>query len=359
MAENAESEAGRSSPRDVLFAAALDELRDTARLRDLLERLQEGIVTVNAALEVDFANSVARRLFEPASLEQGASLPERWPTLPLRALAAKLFEPGARAAEVEAAVGTAQTLRVTGLPARGTAEAVLVFSDMSARERRERAEREFVENAAHELRSPLTAISGAVEALQRGAKEDADQRDQFLAHIERECVRLGRLTEALLVLARAEIGVEDVQREVVELRPLLEQVASQIRVARDVRIEVECDPGLALLGHRELLEQALTNLTSNAARNTQRGTISLRGVQGGGRVALEVADSGVGMSPGQRARATERFFRAGDQPGSGLGLAIVSRAAEALGGELDLESAPGRGTTARLVFPAEQIVERG
>jgi signal transduction histidine kinase len=351
--------ASSDSARDVLFAAALDELRDTGRLRDLLERLQEGIVTVNAELEVDFANNAARRLFEPASLEQGTPLPDRWPALRLRALAARLFEPGARPAETEAAVGPAQTLRIAGLPAHGTSEAVLVVSDVSARERRERAEREFVENAAHELRTPLTAISGAVDALQRGAKEDPDQREQFLAHIERECVRLIRLTEALLVLARVDMGVEDARRDIVELRPLLDQVGQALRTAREVRVEIECDPGLAVVGHRELLQQALTNLAANAAKNTQRGTISLRGAQNGRKIVLEVADSGVGMSPEERTRATERFFRAGDQPGSGLGLAIVSRAALALGGELVLESAQGQGTTARVILPAVQDVELG
>ncbi len=79
---------------------------------------------------------------------------------------------------------------------------LIVLDDLTEQERRELAEREFVTNAAHELRTPLTTIIGAVEVLQAGAKDDADERDRFLAHIEREAARLARLARALLA-ARA------------------------------------------------------------------------------------------------------------------------------------------------------------
>jgi two-component system phosphate regulon sensor histidine kinase PhoR len=385
------------SSRDVLLLAALDELRvrneqlqaahavreselreavrertrelETAReaaareherLRDVLESLHEGIVTVSGELEVEFANSEAKRLFAPASMEAGCPLPDPWPGLPLRRLAASLFGANPQVDEIRVSPHPGQALTVTGLPARGRPSAILVVADITARERRELAERDFVINAAHELRTPLTALSGAVEVLQGGAKDDPEQRDFFLGHLERECGRLGRLTAALLVLARAQMGVESPRLEVVEVRALLDRIGAELQPATGVRVQVSCPPDLAAFGHRELLEQALANLATNAVKHTRRGTISLTGaIVDERRVALEVVDTGVGMRPEDRARATERFYRAGGEPGFGLGLSIAASAATALGGTLELESARRRGTRVRIVLQAARLLSDG
>jgi two-component system phosphate regulon sensor histidine kinase PhoR len=352
----AELEAAVALRTRELEAAYEQAAREHSRLRDLVERLQDGIVAVNDRLEIDFANAAARRLLSTANIEPGAPLPDPWSELPLRALASRLFEPDATAEEARV-VEPEQTIIVSGLPAE-RAVAILVLADVSARERRERAEREFVINAAHELRTPLAAILSAVEVL-HDAREDPALREQFLGHIERQSARLGRLAEALLVLARAQMGVESPRRRIVEVAPLVEQAAADLRPARSVRVEVQCPPGLAVLGHAELLEQALANLGSNAVKHTSRGRILLRSrLEGDGWVAIEVTDTGSGIQPEDRVRATERFYRAGAEPGFGLGLAIARQAAEALSGRLELASERGRGTTARLVLPAAEVVSR-
>ena len=102
-----------------------------------------------------------------------------------------------------------RTWAVAAVPAASEdGDAILILSDVSERERRERAEREFVTNAAHELGTPVTAIAAALEALQGGAKELDDERDRFLLLIERQTMRLIRLRTALLMLARAQTGQE-------------------------------------------------------------------------------------------------------------------------------------------------------
>jgi Signal transduction histidine kinase len=106
---------------------------------------------------------------------------------------------------------------------------LIVLDDLTEQGRRELAEREFVANAAHELRTPLTTIIGAVEVLQAGAKDDPLERDRFLAHIERESARLARLARALLTLARAHAGQERPRSEPIALRPLLQEVADDLR----------------------------------------------------------------------------------------------------------------------------------
>lgn len=231
--------------------------------------------------------------------------------------------------------------------------AVGVLRDVTVREQAERAERDFVTNAAHELQSPLAAIVSAIEVLQAGAK-DGPERDVFLAHIERESDRLARLVRALLILARTQTGVEAPRDEVVALCPLLEEIGRGLRVPSGVELEIDCPRDLAVVTNRELVEQAVVNLAENAAKQAGTGRIVLSGADaGGGGVEIAVSDTGPGISPAERSRVFGRFYRADadTKPGFGLGLAIVRAVADALDGELELDSEVGTGTTIRLRLP--------
>jgi PAS domain S-box-containing protein len=229
--------------------------------------------------------------------------------------------------------------------------AVAAYWDLTERARLARAEREFVTNAAHELRTPLAALASAVEVLQSGAKDDPDQRERFLTHVEQQSERLQRLVRSLLLLARVQTLHEKPEREPIPVRTLLESIA-QVGPPDRVRIEHRCPPGTRVLANRELAEQALLNLVSNAAKYAPDGEIVLSGQTDNGLVALEVADSGPGMTGEQARRAAERFYRGNDEDveGFGLGLSIAQQAAQALDGELRLES-DGQGTRARLLLP--------
>jgi PAS domain S-box-containing protein len=242
--------------------------------------------------------------------------------------------------------------------ARGHRTLVFVFHDVTEQRRRDVAQREFVVNAAHELRTPLAAIVSAIEVLQAGGKDDVETRDIFLTHLERESHRLVRLARSLLLLSRAQARDEHPQRELVPLRQLLEDVAVGLRPAQDVLVEVDCNDDVAALVNEDLLRQALTSLGENAARYTQRGTITLRArPEDELRVAVEVVDTGPGLSDEERTLVTHRFVRgARSSDGFGLGLAIASEAARGAGGELELESKKGRGTTARIVVQLARLV---
>ena len=234
---------------------------------------------------------------------------------------------------------------------------VTMFEDVTQRERRERAEREFVVNAAHELQSPIAAVLAAAEALDRGAKHDERDRDRFIGHITDACNRLARLTHALLVLARAEVGAEAPKRDVVPLAPLLASVAAETRVAPDVELRVSCPHDSAALGHAGLLGQAVTNLLANAAKHTDSGTISLTAETADGAVEIAVEDTGTGIAPDEQERVKRRFVRLGsDRDGFGLGLAIVDQAVRAMDGELRIESEPGRGTKATIVLRSATLI---
>jgi two-component system sensor histidine kinase TctE len=216
----------------------------------------------------------------------------------------------------------------------------------------ERVERDFVTNAAHELQSPLASIISAIEVLQAGAK-DGPERDVFLEHIERASDRLARLVRSMLVLARAQSGIEQPRDELIALGPVLEEIAAALNVAPGVEVRVSCPPDAAVVSNRELAEQALINLAENAAKHTAEGVIELSARASETATVLVVSDTGPGIPAPERPHVFERFYRGSGQGegGFGLGLAIVHAAARSLGAEVELESAPGEGTVVRLRFP--------
>jgi signal transduction histidine kinase len=232
-----------------------------------------------------------------------------------------------------------------------------VIADASTIERRQRAERDFVANAAHQLRTPVSAIASAVEVLQSGAKEDPAVRDRFLAHVDRQCTRLVRLTRALLLLASAQALDEPPTLEVVPLRSVLDGIAGNLQPAKGVSVAVDCPADLAVLANRDLLEQAVGNLAENAAKYTLEGRIVLCAEPDTEeRVRIVVSDTGPGADfpldgiyhrfhRGEKALGSEGF---------GLGLAIAQEAIRALRGEFQIDSGLA-GTRAVAVLPSARV----
>jgi signal transduction histidine kinase len=328
------------------------------RLRLLLERLQEGVLTIDQDLVVHFANTEARRILG-GRLREGDALPEPWQGFALREFAQALFDERASVTQVHVTPDEQHAYGVVGIPSQPDTDwALLVVDDLTEQERRELAEREFVSNAAHELRTPLTTIIGAVEVLQAGAKEDPVERDRFLGHIERESGRLARLARAMLTLARAHSGQEQPRAEAVELAPLLREVAAGLHPHDGVAVDVEVTDGLAVEANRDLLEQALRNLGENAAKHTARGSVALRAYGDGSTVTVEVEDSGPGISSEVQRHVFDRFYRGErDAHGFGLGLAIVRESVRTLGGRIELDSSPGEGTVFRILLAPARVRE--
>jgi signal transduction histidine kinase/HAMP domain-containing protein len=328
------------------------------RLRLLLERLHEGVLTIDQDLVVHFANTEARRILG-GRLREGDELPEPWHGFGLREFAQGLFDERASVTQVHVTPDEQHAYGVVGIPSQPDTDwALLVVDDLTEQERRELAEREFVSNAAHELRTPLTTIIGAVEVLQAGAKEDPAERDRFLGHIEREAGRLARLARAMLTLARAHSGQEQPRIEPVELAPLLREVAAGLQPHTGVAVDVEVADGLAVQANRDLLEQALRNLGENAAKHTARGSVALRAYRNGNSVTVEVEDSGPGISPEVQRHVFDRFYRGErDAHGFGLGLAIVRESVRTLGARIELDSSPGHGTVFRILLAPARVRE--
>ena len=337
------------------------ELKGRSGLSRLVERLHEGVFSVDRHGRVEFASSKAKEMLSSVSLEEGRRVPEMWLGFQLRSFVAGLF--GADEAIVEAQVvgeDDGRVFDVTGIPAARFDAALLVVTDVSERERRWRAEREFVDNAAHELRTPLAAITSAIERLQGGASDVPEKRERFLGHIHQESSRLNRLASSLLMLARAQSRDEAPRREEIALRGVLEGLFVGLEVSPGVEVVFDCPSDLIIWSNRDLLEHALVNLASNAVRHTDGGEIRVRArVNADSSLTIELGDTGAGIRPEELDRLFDRFYRGPTEErrsGFGLGLPITKEAVEALGGRIEIDSIVRAGTTARIVLPADQVL---
>lgn len=228
----------------------------------------------------------------------------------------------------------------------------------------ERLRTDLLSTIAHELRTPLTAVRTSVGLLQDTERApDDDQRQTLLATIERNADRMQRLVGDILELARFRSGTVTLQLRRFDARQLAVAAAASVEplaAAADQHIDVAA-PGTPVwvFGDHRRLEQALVNLLSNAQKySPPRATIALRVSERPDEVAWTVSDPGPGIERADQARLFERFFvgrndRGGAGAGVGLGLPTTLAIAQAHGGRVDVESAPGRGSTFTLAVPRQ------
>ena len=222
----------------------------------------------------------------------------------------------------------------------------------------ENALRRFLAQASHELRTPLSSVRGYAELFRRGAKEHPEDLDLAMRRIEQEAARMGVLVEELLLLARLDEG-RSLEREPVDLTQVAADAVADARIlAPDRDVELEQTGPVGVLGDDSRLRQVVTNLVMNALQHAgaeARVVVSTRAADS--QAILEVADDGVGMPDDVAARVFEPFYRPPGAHGrsegtAGLGLSIVAAIAEAHGGTVDLQTAPGQGARFRVRLPA-------
>jgi signal transduction histidine kinase len=221
------------------------------------------------------------------------------------------------------------------------------FNEMQGKlERVDRARREFIQNASHELRTPIFSLGGFVELLQ-DEELDAPARAEFLQAVAEQVERLQKLATDLLDLSRLDAGELDLTTEHVDVAELAGSVATEFIPALDAhgsklaleiepgRVEAVCDP--------DRVAQIMRILLDNALRHTPPGTdVEISAGRENGQIRIAVADSGPGLDANTSSHAFERFFTADGASGSGLGLAIARELAERMDGGITLSSRPGR-----------------
>lgn len=229
------------------------------------------------------------------------------------------------------------------------------------RSRSESRLRQFVADASHELRTPVTTIHGYSELYEGGGLEDSDELSEAMRRTREEAVRMGILVDDMLLLARLDQGPELALTQM-DLAALVRDAGRDARAVDPDRVVVTSSDGpLDVLGDSDRLRQVLANLVGNALVHTPSSAeLRIRAHRDGDVAIVEVADRGPGMPPEVTDHAFERFFRADPsrsrhRGGSGLGLAIVQACVDAHGGEVHLDSRPGEGTTARVTLPVAPL----
>jgi signal transduction histidine kinase len=335
------------------FSAVQEREREIAAV---VESMAEGVVAFDSDGTVRVINPGAVQLLEaPDGTLLGLSSGE----LTSESAVLAIVDAGLAGQDASATVCLGElTVLVHSTPLRdedGTVDgAVLLLADMTERQRVEDAQRQFVADASHEMRTPIAALKGMLELLNDGAKDDPKVRDDFMQTMQIEADRLGRLVADLLTLARLEagslhplIGPQHVATLFDDVKGVMSTLAERAGVELSVEL---ADGDLEVMADRDRIVQVLLGFVDNALKHSPKGsTVHLRARRDGDAAVLEVADEGSGIEPEQIARVFDRFYRADEaragRGGAGLGLAIAKEIVEVHDSAIEVESAPGHGTT--------------
>ena len=237
------------------------------------------------------------------------------------------------------------------------AGAVVLFMDVTEREQRERLRREFSANVSHELKTPLTSISGFAELMKEGLVPP-EKIPEFSGDIYKESLRLIGLVNDIIQLSRLDENSTQFQRAPVDLYDLCAQSIerlSTVAARQSVTLALTGEHA-EIEGVEQLLKEMIYNLLDNAIKyNVPGGSVTASVRKSAGRTILSVADTGIGIPYAHQPRVFERFYRVDkshskEVGGTGLGLSIVRHAAQYHGARLELKSQPGKGTTITVTF---------
>jgi two-component system phosphate regulon sensor histidine kinase PhoR len=333
------------------------------RLEALTQALPEGVVILGAGRSIEWLNSHAgTHLGLDAGRDQGAPLTNlvREPEF------IRHLDGGPHGVPLVLRGGrhTGRTLEIVTAPF-GEGRLLLLTRDITQLERLETMRRDFVANVSHELKTPLTVVSGFIETLRdQIAEVPAEEAEHYLALAAEQAARMQRLIEDLLTLSALETGAPPPLEERVDAGALLAEVKDEVAALSAGRHEIalSVEGPATLLGAGNELRSAFANLASNAVRYTPAGgriEIAWRGLPDGG-AEFAVADSGIGIESQHIPRLTERFYRVDrgrsrESGGTGLGLAIVKHVLERHQARLLVDSQPGKGSVFRVVFPSVRI----
>ena len=329
---------------------------EQSKLGHIVTTMGEGVIAVDRGGQVIMANPLAQKMLALDESELvGRSLGES--TL-AAAFAKAMSEAREQTVEFRSRDGAAALqAHISPTAVEGsTVGAVAVLQDVTELQRVERMRRQFVADASHQLRSPLTAMQGYAEALLDEVAADAETRRRYLATIVRDSRRLNRLIEQLLDLSHIESGQARLEPRPLVIPALLQRVVDSIP-SDDSRPEIVINAPNdlpAALADEAYTEQALLNLIENAIRHTSaHGQVEVWARAESDHLVIGVTDTGAGIAPEHLPRIWDRFYRAGEsnKDGAGLGLAIVKSLIERQRGQVSAQSRLGAGSTFTFTLP--------
>jgi two-component system phosphate regulon sensor histidine kinase PhoR len=338
---------------------------DRDRLAAVLRVMVEGVLVVDAEERIVLANPRLRELLgirgEIEGLRPLAAFRNADVDAALReALAASESVPVHREITLSGPERRVMAVHAASFAIGDSKGAVAVFHDMTEVRRLETVRRDFVANASHEIKTPLTAIRGFAETLLSNDLAERDARN-YLEIILRHSERLSRLVEDLLELSRLESGKVTLQPEPLDVGALATKLCRELEPRlreRRVSVRIHAEGAPLAFADARAVEQILQNLLDNALKYSDpERAIEVRVAADEDFVRVDVADQGIGIPEADRARIFERFYRVDrartrDQGGTGLGLSIVKHLVQASGGDVWVESSPGAGSTFAFTLPS-------
>ena len=337
------------------------QLRTLQQKKDEFDQItasmNESLVLMNEKGTVLSINPAARALFhaEPDCVGRDFLTVER--SHEISCAIRRALEEGHAELRVERG-GREYQLDISRIESEGTViGAVLLAFDVTEQAFAERNRREFTANVSHELKTPLQSIMGSAELIENGLVKQEDM-PRFVGHIRTEAARLVTLIEDIIRLSQLDEGGE-LPFEPVDLKKLAEEASASLASAaaeKQVTIRVHGDDR-QITTVRRLASEIIYNLCDNAVKYNREGgsvDVTIDGTAHGAVVTVQ--DTGIGIPPEHQSRVFERFYRVDkshsrQSGGTGLGLSIVKHAVQYLGGKIELESQPGKGTTMRVHFP--------
>ncbi len=234
---------------------------------------------------------------------------------------------------------------------------VSIFHDITELKKSEQVRKDFVANASHEIKTPITAIKGFADTLLEGALEDKEHAVQFLRSIQSNSERINSLVDDLMTISKIEMGVVKIEKAPVgfaDIARAVQTILSEKAESKKLALKIAINPDLhEILADRDRLTQILTNLVENGIKFTDQGAVTFGIDRENGKTVIFVEDTGVGIPKQHLSRLGERFYRVDSSRsrqmgGTGLGLAIVKHLVKAHGWDMQIESTPGKGTKVRI-----------
>lgn len=340
-----------------------DEQQRLAQFLSAIEASPNGVLMLDGIDSIDWCNSAAAQHF---GLDPVRDLRQRVTNLVRVPAFVALLQAGRFDETVVFSGPLGRTTLSVVIRPYGQAKKLVLSQDVTERERAEAMRRDFVANVSHEIRTPLTVLSGFVETLSNLTLTEAENR-RILGLMQQQTDRMQTLVGDLLTLAKLEGTPPPGADRWVPMAELLQRARGEAVALSEGRHDIVLSDTIdaEVAGSEFEIYSAVTNLLNNAVRYTAAGgRIDVRWHwRAGGGGSLEVSDAGVGIAREHLPRLTERFYRidgsrSRDTGGTGLGLSIVKHVAQRHGGEIELHSELGKGSSFRIAFPALRLRHR-
>lgn len=334
----------------------------------VLASMTEGVLAVDNGERVLSMNIAAAELFEcDPELCQGRDIQEVVRNLQLQQFIRKAITAQEPAEDdIVLYQSGERTLNLKGSPllnaGRQHVGSLIVINDVTQLRRLESMRKDFVANVSHEIKTPLTAIKGFVETLQRGGVDSTEESERFLAIVNKHVDRLNSIIEDLLALSKIEQENEGgaLNIEKCAMKDVFQaamQICQSKAKEKDIAVQLICDREFNAHFDPTLIEQAVVNLLDNAIKYSKpQSDIELNARRNDSGITISVKDHGMGIAKKHQPRLFERFYRVDKARsrklgGTGLGLAIVKHIAQAHGGWVDVASTLGQGSTFTIHLP--------